>query len=95
MNLLDEVINNVSRISTDGDIDKAVEYSEMLNEPLLTYGQYKQLKNYLDIQHGGNNHLMNLDIRTRNIRTYQVQEDYRLITHQLSNVQEEYMDDFI
>lgn len=95
MNLLEEVINNVSRISTSGDIDKAVEYSEMLNEPLLTYGQYKQLKNYLDEQHGENNHHMNLDIRTRNIRTHQMQEDYRLITHQLSNVQEEYMDDFI
>ena len=95
MNLLEEVINNVSRISTSVDIDKAVEYSEMLNEPLLTYGQYKQLKNYLDKQHGENNDRMSLDIRTRNIRTHQMQEDYRLITHQLSNVQEEYMDDFI
>lgn len=95
MSSLNSVINIVEGMQADGDIDMAIEYCELLNEPMLSLGQYKQLKQYLDEYYTLNNRRVSSDIELGNSRPYFSRQDYQLITEQLSNVQEEYEDDFI
>lgn len=96
MSSLDNILDNLNTIESHVDIEKAVEYSEKINGPLMSYKDYKILKEELVDAHYNNNSLF---LQNLGADSYLLRENRRIelsnLTEKVLNIKEEYEDDFI
>lgn len=88
MNSLSQITDNVKNIRNESDIDRTLELSEKLFVPLLTYGEYKLLKNEINEEDLDNNRSLYHDYRdmSRNRRRFSRTNQLSEITRRVSNL---------
>lgn len=96
MNSLDNVIENLENIESSGDIDEAINYAKKINAPLLTFGEYKELKNEIYESTYQNIGLITSYLsRDSHLANMRRRRDLSKLTNDILQIQEDYEDDFI
>lgn len=96
MTSLNNILENLSNINNEGNIDMAIKYVKEINEPLLNFEDYKKLKEELEVDNYENNMLLISQFRhSAYNHTRAKAAQFEKITKDMIQIQEYYVDDFI